>query len=603
MGHNSNWWSRRFHPNYLCGFLFLLGMAIPSWGQSRLYVNADLATGANDGTSWENAFRGKLGLRNALNSVNGLDPVEIWVAQGEYTPSPPNVLPFVSFGMKNNTAVVGGFIGIETDLSQRNHVLNPTILQGDLNGSDDSTCANLFDQPLEFVIRATDVDDTSVLDGFVIRSGYPDLQPQSPCGAGMKIEGGSPIIRNCNFEGMYASEGSAMLIISSSPLVEDCTFKQNSGQVHGGAIAHGGGSSGTFRRCLFEENQGNLGGAFFNGPLRVSSPVPNEPTLEDCDFIRNMGNFGAPIGGGLYSIGGSATLERCRFIDNTSTNGGGIHLAGGNNKISDCIFVGNLGSPDGAGAAGVDTGFTSFTNCVMTGGDGGCGHAVRAGGATVTITNCTITSNGFFPPPWGHAAICGVGPGTMIIVTNTIVWNNADPFDKSLGAQLMPCCGSQIAAYSSVVQDWDGSLPGVGTVNLDPLFVDPIGPDGVPGTIDDDLRLSADSPCIDAGNNNGLPPHVTTDVTGLPRRVDDPNTADTGNGTAPIVDIGAFEFQICFADLTVDGVIDLDDWSHMHDSFGLETGAEPSDGDFDHDEDVDIADFVSLQIQFGFDCP
>ena len=40
--------------------------------------------------------------------------------------------------------------------------------------------------------------------------------------------------------------------------------------------------------------------------------------------------------------------------------------------------------------------------------------------------------------------------------------------------------------------------------NTDPQFVDPDGPDGIPGTLDDDLRLSASSPGIDAGSNSGV---------------------------------------------------------------------------------------------------
>jgi hypothetical protein len=48
--------------------------------------------------------------------------------------------------------------------------------------------------------------------------------------------------------------------------------------------------------------------------------------------------------------------------------------------------------------------------------------------------------------------------------------------------------------------DVEGGWPGTGNLNLDPLFVDADGPDGVYGTPDDDMHLLPTSPCIDAGD-------------------------------------------------------------------------------------------------------
>jgi hypothetical protein len=70
-----------------------------------------------------------------------------------------------------------------------------------------------------------------------------------------------------------------------------------------------------------------------------------------------------------------------------------------------------------------------------------------------------------------------------------------------------------------------------------------------------DYHLRLGSPCIDAGDNNAVPPDTadldgdgnTTELTpwdldSHPRFIDEPNTIDTGNGTAPIVDMGAHEY-------------------------------------------------------------
>lgn len=57
-----------------------------------------------------------------------------------------------------------------------------------------------------------------------------------------------------------------------------------------------------------------------------------------------------------------------------------------------------------------------------------------------------------------------------------------------------------------------------------------------------DFSLSAGSPLIDAGNNTSVPGAITTDLAGNNRFIDDPDTTDTGVGTPPIVDKGAYEY-------------------------------------------------------------
>ena len=42
-----------------------------------------------------------------------------------------------------------------------------------------------------------------------------------------------------------------------------------------------------------------------------------------------------------------------------------------------------------------------------------------------------------------------------------------------------------------------------------------------------------------------VPNDISTDLDDNPRFVDDPDTADTGIGSAPIIDMGAYEFQSC----------------------------------------------------------
>ena len=90
-----------------------------------------------------------------------------------------------------------------------------------------------------------------------------------------------------------------------------------------------------------------------------------------------------------------------------------------------------------------------------------------------------------------------------------------------------------------------GGFPGVGNISGNPLFIDLAA---------GNLRLQPDSPCIDAGDNNLLPPDVDTDLSGCPRIQNQ------------VVDMGAFEGADCVpppdpcdADIDGDGEVGVDD--------------------------------------------
>jgi len=95
----------------------------------------------------------------------------------------------------------------------------------------------------------------------------------------------------------------------------------------------------------------------------------------------------------------------------------------------------------------------------------------------------------------------------------------------------------------------DTGLPGDGNLSAAPVFVrNPDPGDGDWTTLADndygDLRLTVASPGIDAGNNTLVPLPLPTDLAGQPRLVDIASVPDTGVGPAPIVDMGAFEYQL-----------------------------------------------------------
>jgi hypothetical protein len=116
-----------------------------------------------------------------------------------------------------------------------------------------------------------------------------------------------------------------------------------------------------------------------------------------------------------------------------------------------------------------------------------------------------------------------------------------------------------------------------------------------------DFRLSAGSPCIDAGDNTAVPGDIATDLAGNPRFVDDPDTVDTGDGDPPIVDMGAYEFQglPCPWDLDGDSNVFVTDLLMLLANWG------PCDGcpaDFNDDGIVNVLDLLALIANFG-PCP
>ena len=130
--------------------------------------------------------------------------------------------------------------------------------------------------------------------------------------------------------------------------------------------------------------------------------------------------------------------------------------------------------------------------------------------------------------------------------------------------------GGSTAASYCVIQ---GGIAGTGIIDADPLFIDADGPDDAAGTDDDNLRLQATSPAIDAGDTISVPLENVSDLGGNPRAPDDPETADTGlsiviplTGENAVTDIGAYEFQpvdSCVntldADINCDGQVNLTD--------------------------------------------
>ena len=96
--------------------LFSLLLLAGSSSADVRYVDANIFTGSNDGTSWANAYFGPAGLQSALAASSSGD--QIWCAEGTYSPT-NGTSRTVSIVLKNGVEVYGGFNGTESSLAQR----------------------------------------------------------------------------------------------------------------------------------------------------------------------------------------------------------------------------------------------------------------------------------------------------------------------------------------------------------------------------------------------------------------------------------------------------------------------------------------------------
>ncbi|UCG58974.1 MAG: PASTA domain-containing protein, partial [Phycisphaerales bacterium] len=263
-------------------------------------------------------------------------------------------------------------------------------------------------------------------------------------------------------------------------------------------------SSPTVTNCTFNGNSATYGGGMDN--------AYSNPTVTNCTFSDNSaGNNG----GGMCNSTSSPTVTNCTFTRNDAWSGGGMYNDEGSPTVTNCIFSGNEAEYSGGGMFN-DNSSPTVTNCTFTGNsaddDGGGMYNYSS---SPTVTNCIFSNN--------SASYRAGGMYNYVsnpTVTSCILWANSAPTDPQIR-------GDAAVTYSDV----EGGWPGTGNINKDPLFA--------PGT----LRLSAGSPCIDAGSNDAVPAGITTDLAANLRFVDDPHTPDTGSGTPPIVDMGAYEFQ------------------------------------------------------------
>jgi hypothetical protein len=524
-----------------------------------IYVDDD-AAGANDGSSWFDAYKY---LQDALMMASAGD--ELRVAQGIYKPDQfvlskrPNLGRMETFQLKNEVVIRGGYAGLsQADPNTRDVDLYETILSGDLNANDVDVNdpRDFYNNPTRIdnsyhVVTGSGTDTSAIIDGFIItggnaihRNGVLRVSDPNNWGGGVYSDSGGPTFINCTFTYNTGCFGGGMCNVSGSPTLEDCTFSYNAGCRGGGMYNRHGEMK--LINCAFVGNAtvsmsgySDVGGGMHNYWSTL--------TLTSSKFSGNSAVYG---GGGISNIHSQATLIGCTFSGNSANSGGGIAYSHSGGKIKDCFVTGNIArDSDGGGIYCVGeqpviVNCTVKDNKALLDGGGICfqaayggksyiarlsnsvitGNAARKGGGVCCWTRSVISNCTFA----GNAAVDdggGIACPSQVTLINSIFWSNKDRWRMDGSAHVHPLYGSKLIVSYNCIQDLTDALSELGNISDEPLFARPgyWDPNGTPDDPNDDLWIDGDyhlksqasrwdpdsqswvqddvtSPCIDAGD-------------------------------------------------------------------------------------------------------
>jgi predicted outer membrane repeat protein len=283
----------------------------------RLYVDAT-ATGANDGTSWANAFKD---LQDAIHygCSNDGGVREIYVAKGTYYADKGTGMTAndrnASFTLPDNFKLYGGFPNGGGDFGARNPEANPTILSGAIgSGSADDNSYHIV----------TIAGNNTLLEGFIIRDGYADNH--------INVGGGGLIIQQLQGD----------LTTPHSTTLRSCKFLNNFGTQGGAVYSHFNNSyfynEFGFQNCLFDGNtsSGNAGAVYLSNDNTISTM---RQSFVNCVFNNNSA---AVNGGALYTkVKGNVNAVNCTFGYNNAGAAGGAIYNQGTFKLHNSILYHN----------------------------------------------------------------------------------------------------------------------------------------------------------------------------------------------------------------------------------------------------------------------
>jgi hypothetical protein len=228
----------------------------------------------------------------------------------------------------------------------------------------------------------------------------------------------------------------------------------------------------------------------FNGKnLTLRSTNPNDPSVVAATVIRGYDEN--PVV--TFSSGEDANCVLAGF---TITRGKrGIYCSGSSPTITNCTITKNVDATTGGGICLENGSNPTLTNCtIINNSASSVGGGMYCQNSSPILTNCTFSDNS---ASFSGGGICLSGGSATL--TNCILWGDSpDEIQDFTGASTM--------TYSDI----QGSFPGEGNIDIDPLFANPSKGDyylkSEAGRWDPNSQTwvqdDATSPGIDAGDPN-----------------------------------------------------------------------------------------------------
>ncbi len=403
--------------------------------QQVYYVDKDAVGGANNGTSWEDAF---LTIEGAMAVIGVGD--EAWVAEGVYTSTGDQVVQLVE-----GAFLYGGFNATEMALDQRDWKAHLTTIDGE--------------GTRRCVMGAADAR----LDGFVLRNGA------ASSGAGIQAYGVAVTITNNVFVNCNASsEGGAIASALAASTITDNILTRNSAALGGGIYIYDCSTQVAGNRIVGNTATLQGGGVYCS--------------YASADLVSNLlaGNTATLSGGGIYGVvAAGATVANNTICGNSS----GIYWSPDNAILANLILWEN----------GDDLAACTATYSCIEDGDAGTGN-IQFDPMFVEATVGTWSAAAVYDAATGRATLTCAGAGwtpdafagltvnpqtgqsiQFVIVANTaeeiLVWGDASAIAHDGDAYRIN--DYQLQPGSPCIDSADGAIGPDGDLDGNPRHDDP----------------------------------------------------------------------------------------------------------------------------------
>jgi hypothetical protein len=322
-----------------------------------------LATGNNDGTSWEDAYQTPAAFTAGLSTddVGLVKKDKGYIMSAAFTVA---VNCTIHFGFASTLTGTSYDIGARTDVTKLNGndgayraldlSANVTITRLEVYNYSFATApiGNFTSGVLEFsdcVFRGS------------VSTGSDDV-------SGMRVADPAELtLTNCLLHDLTGGAFGALRIEYAAVTISGCSIYDNEGSFGAGLAIYASGSETiTIEDTLLATNVGALGGAVFD--LGSDGPV----IFNRCRLINNTASYGAAIY--IDSGGGAITINNCVIADNNSNYSGAVRFdsSSGYLNITQSIIANNDSTDTVCG--GVDTNQDPYiADCILWGNTGTAG--------------------------------------------------------------------------------------------------------------------------------------------------------------------------------------------------------------------------------------